>query len=98
MKYTVSELTPFPPAFSGKPPAICSTSALRLSTVDFQIPSVSPLSTAFTPNRLLSSLSTVFTYFDRGVGGSEAKKSGSRRREKQIPHTAKMRRVRNDNA
>jgi len=38
----------------------------RLSTSSVR---VSPLSTAFTPNRLLSPLSTVFTYPHPGVGG-----------------------------
>jgi hypothetical protein len=45
----------------------------RFSPFDFRVSSVTPLSTAFTPNLLLSPLSTVFTQINRGVPLEEAK-------------------------
>jgi hypothetical protein len=45
-----------------------STPAPRLSIVDSQLASVSPLSTAYTPNALPSPLSTAFTHSHQGVG------------------------------
>jgi len=42
--------------------------AFRVSCFDFRGSSLSPLSTAFTPNLPLSPLSTAFTQINRGVG------------------------------
>jgi hypothetical protein len=74
MKYPASHLTALFPAFPGKISRDSFYRRSSTSTLDFQFPSVSPLSTVFTPNRLLSSLSTVFTHFDPGVGGAKFKK------------------------
>jgi hypothetical protein len=44
-------------------------SEFRFSRFDFPLLQLSPLSTAFTPNRFLTPLSTAFTQITRGCGG-----------------------------
>jgi len=80
MKYLATHLTALFPAFPGK--TTRNSFHRRFSTFhsQFQFPSVSPLSTALTPNSPLSPLSTALTHFDRGVGVAKRKRAEWKRR------------------